>query len=244
MANSFFSFLPTFRFLSSPPPQIWAKSPTQFPAIWIGGFSTINRIRIFFEDTVRTLPDTGSTLDAIPPSVYHRQFQDVPLDAGIHVETATGNHIKSLGSFQAQVDWKADDGSPRPVQSTVHVLENPRQAVLSKTTQQKLGMIPVDYPNVRVHQVSTARPLDEQTHRDMSKQTVPTLAYYDPTRLTALHTDASRLRGLGFILKQQQTNGDWKIYGPSWVTSHRPSQIPICNDRARMPRSGLGHEKM
>jgi hypothetical protein len=37
------------------------------------------------------------------------------------------------------------------------------------------------------------------------------LAYYDPTRLTALHTDASRLRGLGFILKQQQTNGDWKM---------------------------------
>lgn len=31
---------------------------------------------------VRTLPDTGSTLDAIPPSVYHRQFQDVPLDIG------------------------------------------------------------------------------------------------------------------------------------------------------------------
>lgn len=64
---------------------------------------------------VRTLPDTGSTLVAIPPSVYHRQFQDVPLDVGIHAETATGNHIKSLGSFQAQVDWKANDGSSRPV---------------------------------------------------------------------------------------------------------------------------------
>ena len=25
---------------------------------------------------VGKLPDTGSTLDAIPPSVYHRQFQD------------------------------------------------------------------------------------------------------------------------------------------------------------------------
>jgi hypothetical protein len=72
---------------------------------------------------IRTLPDTGSTLDAIPPSVYHRQFQDVPLDVGIHAETATGNHIKSLGSFQAQIDWKANDGSSRPIQSTVHVLE-------------------------------------------------------------------------------------------------------------------------
>jgi hypothetical protein len=37
------------------------------------------------------------------------------------------------------------------------------------------------------------------------------LAYYDPTRPTALHTDASRLSGLEFILKQQQTNGDWKM---------------------------------
>ena len=40
---------------------------------------------------VRTLPDTGSTLDAIPPFVYHRQFQDVPLDVGTHAETTTGH---------------------------------------------------------------------------------------------------------------------------------------------------------
>ena len=118
---------------------------------------------------VRTLPDTGSTLDAIPPCVYHRQFQDVPLDVGIHAETATGNHIKSLGSFKAQVDWKANDGSSRPIQSTVHVLENLKQPVLSKITQQKLGMIPAEYPNVRVHQVATVRPSDEQRAKDLSK---------------------------------------------------------------------------
>jgi hypothetical protein len=40
---------------------------------------------------------------------------------------------------------------------------------------------------------------------------VPALAYYDPTRPTALQIDASRLRGLGFILKQQQRNGEWKM---------------------------------
>nr|CAH0110712.1 unnamed protein product [Daphnia galeata] len=51
---------------------------------------------------IRTLPDTGSTLDAIPPSVYHRQFHDVPLDVGIHAETATGNHIKSLGVMDCE----------------------------------------------------------------------------------------------------------------------------------------------
>ncbi|KZS01598.1 Uncharacterized protein APZ42_001698, partial [Daphnia magna] len=128
---------------------------------------------------VRTLPDTGSTFDAIPPSVYHRQFQDVPLDVGIHAETATGNHIKSLGSFQGQVDWKANDGSSRPVQSTVHVLENLRQPVLSNPTQQKLGMIPVDYPNIRVHQVSTTRPSDEQIARDLSKLMAERLNMFD-----------------------------------------------------------------
>jgi hypothetical protein len=128
---------------------------------------------------LRTLPDTGSTLDAIPPSVYHHQFQDVQFDAGIHAKTATGNHIKSLGSFQAQVDWKANDRSSRPVQSTVQVLENLRQPLLSKTTQQKWGMIPVHYPNVRVHQVSTARPSDEQTARDLSKLMVERPKVFD-----------------------------------------------------------------
>ena len=40
---------------------------------------------------------------------------------------------------------------------------------------------------------------------------VPALAYYDSSRPTALHTDASRLRGLGFVLKQQQKNGEWRM---------------------------------
>ena len=40
---------------------------------------------------------------------------------------------------------------------------------------------------------------------------VPALAYYAPTRPTALYTDASRLCGLGFVLKQQQKNGEWKM---------------------------------
>ena len=35
----------------------------------------------------------------------------------------------------------------------------------------------------------------------------PVLAYYDPLKPTFLHTDASRLKGLGFVFKQQQTDG-------------------------------------
>lgn len=52
---------------------------------------------------------------------------------------------------------------------------------------------------------------------------VPALAYYDPTRPTALHTDASRLRGLGFILKQQQQGGNGRWYRPGHVSSSRPN---------------------
>ena len=40
---------------------------------------------------------------------------------------------------------------------------------------------------------------------------VPALAYYNPSRPTTLFTDASHLRGLGFILKQQQTDGQWRM---------------------------------
>ena len=39
----------------------------------------------------------------------------------------------------------------------------------------------------------------------------PTLAYYDPGCPTALHTDASRLRGLGFVLKQKKADGKWHL---------------------------------
>ena len=62
---------------------------------------------------VRTLLDTGSTLDAIPSSTSHRQYRDVHLDTDIQAETAIGNHIKSLGSFKASVEWTANDGTSR-----------------------------------------------------------------------------------------------------------------------------------
>lgn len=39
----------------------------------------------------------------------------------------------------------------------------------------------------------------------------PTLAYYDQRKMTALHTDASRLKGIGFLLKQRQTDGSWRV---------------------------------
>ena len=48
-----------------------------------------------------------------------------------------------------------------------------------------------------------------------------TLAYYCPRRMTRLVVDASRLTGLGFVLKQQQDDGMWKAVqaGSRFLTS-------------------------
>jgi hypothetical protein len=45
----------------------------------------------------------------------------------------------------------------------------------------------------------------------LSSSSVSKLAFYNPAHPTSLHVDASRLRGLGFILRQQQTNGSWNV---------------------------------
>ena len=55
------------------------------------------------------------------------------------------------------------------------------------------------------------------THDDAFKKArdtlanVPDLAFYDPALPTALHVDASRLFGLGFVLKQQHADGKWNM---------------------------------
>ena len=41
--------------------------------------------------------------------------------------------------------------------------------------------------------------------------TSPVLSYYDPRKEMALAVDASRLHGLGFVLQQRQTDGEWRM---------------------------------
>ena len=41
--------------------------------------------------------------------------------------------------------------------------------------------------------------------------TIPDLSFYDPGFPTALHVDASRLQGIGFVLRQRAPDGVWKI---------------------------------
>ena len=40
---------------------------------------------------------------------------------------------------------------------------------------------------------------------------IQTMAYFDPRRPTSLSTDASRLKGFGFVLRQQQEDGNWRV---------------------------------
>ena len=106
---------------------------------------------------VKFLPDTGAHINAIPNSDFRRTFKSVPLEPAADPVTAVGTVIKNYGSFKATMDWKANDGQSRPVVVDVHVLHDLNQPVLSKATQQEIGMISKDYPHARVNQVDVKR---------------------------------------------------------------------------------------
>ena len=56
-----------------------------------------------------------------------------------------------------------------------------------------------------------------------------TLAYYSPSRPTRLISDASRLYGLGFVLKQQQEDGQWKpVQAGSRFITPAESRYAMC----------------
>ena len=126
---------------------------------------------------VAALPDTGSSLDAIPPFIYNQQFSSIPLSAGVEAETATGSTIKTLGSFKAKVDWKPK-GQRRtsPVESTVHVLVDLMQPVISKQTQQQLGMLPAGYP----HNHHSPKPVVMSVTTDQKKKDLADLVAAHP----------------------------------------------------------------
>ncbi|XP_057368277.1 uncharacterized protein K02A2.6-like [Daphnia carinata] len=95
---------------------------------------------------IRMLPDTGASIDAIPARLYLSQFNDVPLSShGAEAVTATGAPIASLGQFQASLVWA--NSSSSPVATSIHVLQELQQPVISKATQKRFGMLPAQYPH-------------------------------------------------------------------------------------------------
>ena len=57
----------------------------------------------------------------------------------------------------------------------------------------------------------------------------PTLAYYDPKLPISLHTDGSKLNGLGFVLKQKQRDQTWKVIqaGSRYLTDAESRYVAI-----------------
>ncbi len=101
------------------------------------------------------LPDSGAEIDAIPAATFTKLFAGVPLHRDIQPVTAVGTPIVRIGAFRATIDWRARDGISRPVDTTIHVLRDLKQPVISKQTQLSLGMLPTGYPHRRVDQLAT-----------------------------------------------------------------------------------------
>ncbi|KZS04174.1 Uncharacterized protein APZ42_032919 [Daphnia magna] len=96
---------------------------------------------------IQALPDTGSALDAIPHSTYTTLFKHIQLQPGKSAKTVIGNPIHCFGVFTAKINWTGDGGTPPPVTTSIHVLENLQQAVIISATQQKMGMLHGGYEN-------------------------------------------------------------------------------------------------
>ncbi|XP_046449296.1 uncharacterized protein LOC124197793 [Daphnia pulex] len=124
----------------------------------VGAFTAAELVDIFVAPKgasasaaqVRFLPDSGAELDAIPREIFRRAFQGVKLAPAASPETATGSPIVTDGTYSATLNWKADDDERRLITATVHVLQDLKQAVLSKSSQKKLGVLPESYPHARV----------------------------------------------------------------------------------------------
>ena len=93
------------------------------------------------------LPDSGSQIDAIPTKMFKKQFRGITLRRDVQPYTAVGTPIKSKGSFKAILFWRPRGMQRRSVSTTVHVLDDLYQPVISKATQLTLGMLPEGYPH-------------------------------------------------------------------------------------------------
>lgn len=118
---------------------------------------------------VMALPDTGADLDAIPESYYAQKFGSVPLREGVQPVTAVGSPIASLGVFSATIEWVSNDKMSRPVNTNSHVLRDLKQPVMSKYSQQELGMLPLGYLHTRIYAVTDAISSDNQKKADLNQ---------------------------------------------------------------------------
>ncbi|XP_045025183.1 uncharacterized protein LOC123469907 [Daphnia magna] len=116
---------------------------------------------------VHALPDTGADNDAIPESLYMQKFSSVSLRKGIQPVTAVGSPIVNVSVFSTLIEWTTNDKNSCSLSTNVHVLRELKQPVLSKKSQQALGMLPSGYPHIRVGSVAHTPPSASQRQADL-----------------------------------------------------------------------------
>ncbi|KZS18271.1 Uncharacterized protein APZ42_015591 [Daphnia magna] len=116
---------------------------------------------------VHALPDTGADIDAIPESLYMQKFSSVSLRKGIQPVTAVGSPIVNVGVFSTLIEWTTNEKNSCSLSTDVHVLRELKQPVLSKKSQQALGMLPSGYPRIRVGSVAHTPPSASQQQADL-----------------------------------------------------------------------------
>ena len=88
------------------------------------------------------LPDSGAEIDAIPSPTFKKFFDGTRLQRASSPETATGTKIRSDGTFQAKLTWNANAADLQStIHTTIHVLQDLQQPVLSTRSMKALGML-------------------------------------------------------------------------------------------------------
>lgn len=153
---------------------------------------------------VSFLPDTGAELDAIPAAEFYRLFKSIHLHTADNPVTAVGTVIRNDGLFNASLNWSDDDGQGCPVQVQLHVLRDLKQAVLSRQTQRKLGMLPEAYPHVRVHQLGVPQNNFDVAPPDLPNVPAPfTSAKLFPRVIVRMLLTRARLIATTYYLRQR-----------------------------------------
>jgi hypothetical protein len=134
------------------------------------------------------LPVTGAKLDAIPRKTFRQAFKGVTRVPAASPQTATGSPIVNDGTFSATLNWNADYDERRPITTTVQVLQNLQQVVLSKSSQQKLGLQSESYPHARLSPLTLSAITDvEMDSSPLSSFLFPYLfSHLVPAPMTAL----------------------------------------------------------
>ena len=100
------------------------------------------------------LPDSGAEIDAIPSPTFKKFFDGTRLQRASSPETATGTKIRSDGTFQAKLTWNANAADLQStIHTTIHVLQDLQQPVLSTRSMKALGMLHSGFPHIRVNEI-------------------------------------------------------------------------------------------